>query len=422
MHLRPGLGLGNVRGNFRPAWLLPFGPTLDVEMTASRAFLNGAHYAAEAGVKALFSTFSTPVCNPADADGVLRPQLAGGMHCFGTPAGKALGQLIEEARTNKCTSYNAAPAAIAPTDPTTFNAAAVNAVATGDAAALYGSVADAVELAAAGLSGVVSRVSKIDCAAGSSIANISDGGLNGNTNPHVTSAYTRGGTGLIGLTSSSAGQRTAFTADAHYRRLAYAIAAPINNSRGMRMVDDAGQTIWYCLQQLEEGAFATSPIVTAGAAVTRAASSIVRTLGSEFNASGFSALFSGKVPAYAGIAANLGQLDDGGNNNRIVVQRSAADKLVVLVIVAGATVATLDLGAVAPNDPVKVAFRAAANDYAASLNGAAVVTNAGASVPGGLTSLRLGSNVGGNYWNSYVARAVLWKALLADAQLRQVAA
>lgn len=179
-------------------------------------------------------------------------------------------------RTNKCTNYNANPdsGAVTPGSAAAFNSATTNLTASDSGSgALFGVVDDAAELAAAGLSGICTSglVFKIDNSGGSGAAKIDIGGTVGNTNAHSFSVWARGsGTGDIRL-SAGEGQ-TSLTLGSSYAKTISENATPGGTGRVMIVNAGVGAIVYFILNQLEEGAFATSEIVTEGAAATRNAS------------------------------------------------------------------------------------------------------------------------------------------------------
>lgn len=175
----------------------------------------------------------------------------------GAPRITDRGLLIEEARTNKVTIHNANPVDL------------TGVARSGDAASTLTLVNDAAALAAAGLSGVVTggQVFRLDNSAGVATAFASFSGATGNTNPHRGTVYVRGGTGVLAMAGSGS---SAFPASVGYVRREAAMT-PDTTARTLYLRADAGQVLYIILPVLEEGGFATSPIVTQGAATTRAA-------------------------------------------------------------------------------------------------------------------------------------------------------
>jgi hypothetical protein len=171
------------------------------------------------------------------------------------------GLLIEGARTNKSTNYNAAP-----------NGSLTNVIKFGDAAATLTEVDDSAALAAAGLQNICpsGKVFKLDNTAGVAAAVAWCAGVTGNTNTHTASAYVRGGTGSFAQYSAGGTPYGAWAASSSYVRRVGTFT-PVDASRVCAIVADAGQVVYFILNQLEEGGFVSSPIVVAGASATRAA-------------------------------------------------------------------------------------------------------------------------------------------------------
>lgn len=174
----------------------------------------------------------------------------------------SLGFAIPEGRTNKCTNYNANP-----TDLT-------NVTKSGDAASTLSVVDDTAALLASGLQNICTsgKVYKLDNSAGSTEAFAAIEGTSGNTNAHSFGAFVRGsGGGRVLLSSGGAAAQNYPTLAATYQRVTAANKTPASTGQKMTCSATAGSVIYFILNQLEEGAFATSPIVVAGASATRAA-------------------------------------------------------------------------------------------------------------------------------------------------------
>ena len=169
------------------------------------------------------------------------------------------GLLIEEARTNKCTNYNANP-----TDTT-------NVAKSGDAAATLTVVDDTAALLAAGLQNIVTsgKVYKLDNSAGGSGAIVTITGQVGNTNKHSISIYVRGsGSGFAQLSGGEGSLAITYTSS--YVKRTSANITPGASTRQFQITASAGAVVYFILTQLEEGAFVTSPIVVAGSSAARA--------------------------------------------------------------------------------------------------------------------------------------------------------
>jgi hypothetical protein len=185
----------------------------------------------------------------ADAAGVYAAYAAN------VPAINSAGLAIWEARTNKNTNFNAAP-----TDTSGL------VVASGSASLSI--VDDVAALAAAGLSVGNGKVVRIDNSANGTASIVNFPGAVGNTNPHVATAFVRGGTGTFGINAT--GGRDAFTASAAYVRRT-ALKTPTTGLQLLSIQADAGQVLSVTLNGLSEGAAVTPPIIVAGASATRGA-------------------------------------------------------------------------------------------------------------------------------------------------------
>lgn len=146
----------------------------------------------------------------------------------------------------------------------------------------------------------------------------------------------------------------------------------------------------------------TSYVPTAAAQVTRAADGITL-LTSAFN---FSALVGILVLEAITVGGSgtlvLAQFDDGTSNERIRIERNASNEIHCIVTDGGVAQCDLNLGVVANGTALKVAFAWKLNDFAASLNGAVVVTDVSGTLPT-VTTLRVGSGVTG-HWGSTIKK------------------
>lgn len=184
--------------------------------------------------------------------------------------GNALGLLIEGSVTNKCTHTNCNPSST------------TNMTKGGDAASTLSVVSDVTALASSGLDAICTNgmVYKLDNSGGSTTAYVDIGGTTGNTNPHTFSVWARGTSGTIGtLTRSGTGSSTVnMNGNGAYARYVLANETPSGTTVQLRVRANAGKVVWFILSQLEEMPFATSEIITAGAAATRAADRVTYAL------------------------------------------------------------------------------------------------------------------------------------------------
>lgn len=229
--------------------------------------------------------------------------------------GGRLGYLGESQKVNKCTNFNANP-----TDLTNVSKA-------GDSASTLTVVDDTAALAAAGLSAICSsgRVYKLDNSLGVGSARVVVAGSMSVDTLHSASAYIRGGSGHIGYGNISADATVPFEAEANYRRIKRD-GSTASAGRSLVILANAGQVVYFILNQLEEGGL-SSPIPTTGAQATRQADSMVISDMGWFDPAG--GVFRAKVRAYPGsVTSGNSDLFYVGpqNNNRVGIRlRSTND-------------------------------------------------------------------------------------------------
>jgi hypothetical protein len=171
--------------------------------------------------------------------------------------------------------------------------------------------------------------------------------------------------------------------------------------------------------QVEAAAFASSYIPTTTIAVARTADNCIRTLGSEFSATAGTVVVAGR--ASGGQDASLGQhvwsIDDGTTAERIRLLRVLATDTARLQVTDGAATQALLDATFVNSTAFKHAASWALNDFAASLNGAAVLTDAVGTLPT-TTSLGLGVTVGSaDQMNGHILRFDYWPERKANAFL-----
>lgn len=174
----------------------------------------------------------------------------------GVPRTTDRGLLLEAGSTNRCAVFNANP-----------DGALTGMTRTGAASATLTRMSSPAALAAAGLSEVAtaSYLVRLDNSAGATAAQVTVAGTTGSAVNHTFSAWISGGTGWIGRGGANV---QTFAGASTLRRVVGANIV-VNSGSALNIQADAGQIVDFILPQLEPGAVATSPIVTAGAATAR---------------------------------------------------------------------------------------------------------------------------------------------------------
>lgn len=162
--------------------------------------------------------------------------------------------------------------------------------------------------------------------------------------------------------------------------------------------------------QREVGAFPSSPIPTEASQATRAADAAIVT---NLASMGFKPL-AGTLVAEFTLDATMGtrmvaRFDDGTNNNQIRIATSGGLAF-AQVITGGSLVANLEMGAISAGTH-RIAFTFAENDFAASLNGGAPLTDTSGAIPAGLTRFRIGSGLNNDELYGNVRRLVYYPSI-----------
>jgi hypothetical protein len=137
-------------------------------------------------------------------------------------------------------------------------------------------------------------------------------------------------------------------------------------------------------RQLEQGAFATSQILTTTVAATRAAdSAVINTLSNIGYNSAQGTIFMEFERVGNGLNSGLLAFNDNTANEIIGLRSDAATATTIVydVVDGGVAQAALSLTGGGAGAVRKIAFAYAANDFAASIGGAAVVTDASGTLP-----------------------------------------
>jgi hypothetical protein len=169
----------------------------------------------------------------------------------------------------------------------------------------------------------------------------------------------------------------------------------------------AGPCFYTWQFQAEAGMWASSPIVTTSAQVTRAldlvsipiTTPVVAVYGSGIP----------QAPVLYPFAQRIGEVNDGSNNNRVSITRqSSTGKPAVIDVVGntqffgGTSVTAIPTGAL-----MKAAIVCVAGNQSGAANGVAIATGSTGTVPT-TTQANIGSNINSSSWNGYIERFALW--------------
>lgn len=335
------------------------------------------------------------------ADGVLRTAAINAVRTDYNPANGTLrGLLVEIQGTNKCTNYNLNP------DAGLTNISA--------SAGTLDRVNDAANLPFDGGT-VGGNVFHLNNATGSPVT-ITVTGTTGNTNKHSIRVFARftGTAPTLQLT----GAVGAVACNNAYAETKSDNITPGTTADQWQLVVPNGTEVWFLGNQLEEGPFVTSPIETAGAAVTRAAdnvtSAIVGTLPDEF-----SFVFEGTTAPGLGAQYFL-DLNDGSNNNRISFNRGN-DGSVRLTSRASSVLTMNNLGypgTVSTLSPIKIAVSLSTTGVRMSVNGAAVEAFSGGVAVSAFTKRDIGKLFSAtSQWSGWVKNLTEYPRAMSDAEL-----
>lgn len=171
--------------------------------------------------------------------------------------------------------------------------------------------------------------------------------------------------------------------------------------------------------QLESKSFASSPV----AAAATSTADVATITGSNF--SGAHSATAGTLYAEFDVCTTVAgtrpiiSMDNNSANERFELYASGTD-LKFKVVDGGSTVVDMTIGTIAANTFYKVAVAWAANDFAASLSGAAVVTDTSGTLPT-VDRMRIGANQAGDYLNGHVRRFARWLTRRTNAELQSLA-
>ena len=179
------------------------------------------------------------------------------------------------------------------------------------------------------------------------------------------------------------------------------------------------QTIFAWGAQLEVGAFPTSYIPTTTAALTRSADVCSITGGdftSLYNATEGTILANASTPA-SGDRTVLST--DDNTANEMTRLRTEGTNPFFKVTDGGSDVVAIDAGTVTANTTFKLAAAYEINNFAASINGGAVVADTSGTIPT-VDRMRIGAGQGGNTMCGHIARIQYFRKRLPDAKLQSL--
>ena len=335
---------------------------------------------------------------------------AGALTLFGSgvPRITDKGLLIEGARTNKCTNYNAAP-----------NGSLTNITKSGDAAATLTEVDDTAALATAGLSQICSsgKVFKLDNSAGGSAAYATFEGTTGNTNTHNFSLWARG-SGTMRYGDNGGFASGTITLTSAFVRYSHADAT-VGSGAKMAVEAQAGAIVYFILNQLEEGGFVSSPIPVAGASVTRPAD--VCSIAVSGLAYPLTAFEEFEIPVLGASASQSFFAVNGPTTaNRVLVYNNSTIPR-LYVDSGGVNQANLNAGSISAGVVTRVAARVSTNSMQMAKLGTLGTEDTSCTVPAALTDVLLGQETTSvNQLFGYIKRVAIWPTAFSDANLQGV--
>jgi hypothetical protein len=241
---------------------------------------------------------------------------------------------------------------------------------------------------------------------------------------HVSSFFARRitGTGTVEITQDNGASWTAITLTSAWQRFAIPFATIANPVIGFRLVT-SGDVIAVDVAQCEVGTFATSPIITGAASVTRAAETGTAnlTIGPEFSLlSEFVTV--ARLSAVGSSTNHSTGFNDGGNNGFGLSQRSTVSPTMVQAVTIGGVNTFLTADAMSLGVVQKQIGAYSGGNVASVANGGTVRTATGLTLPA-MTQLRFAS-FGGGGANSitYMRRIVIYPTSLSNSVLQALTA
>jgi len=184
----------------------------------------------------------------------------------------------------------------------------------------------------------------------------------------------------------------------------------------------ASSTVFLWGAQLEAGAFPTSYIPTTTTALTRAADvASVNTLSPWFNSVEGTLYSETQLTRQAAVAGTNTFYISNGSINELKIFYRATGATGASAVDTGVDQANLSpTGVLTANTIAKIAFAYKANDFAASGNGGAAVTDTSGIVPGGMSQVLLGQPNG--ILNGHIRRITYYPRRPSNAELQAITA
>lgn len=312
------------------------------------------------------------------------------------------GLLIEEQRTNKCQNFNLNP-----------DAALTNISAS---AGTLDRVDDSANIPFDGGT-VGGNVFHLNNTTGSAVT-ITVTGTVANTNKHSFRVFARFTgtaptlqlTGAVGAVACANG----------YAETRSDNITPGATTDQWQLVVPNGTEVWFLGNQLEEGAFVTSPIETAGAAVTRAADKVSSAIVGGMPAE-WSVVFEGTTAPGASFQQLAFEWSNGTPNERIRVRRDVGSRnIVVFSAIAGINSINNEVVSAGFPDlsPIKIALAVGVSNARVSINGGSVQTLGGSVNGSALTTRSLGHAFANDkQWDGWIKNLTEYHRALSDAEL-----
>jgi len=184
-------------------------------------------------------------------------------------------------------------------------------------------------------------------------------------------------------------------------------------------VGDESISVWGC--QLEESDIPATYINTFGTSSTRGADEFLLDLSSYSwfnNTEGTIVVDFKRYAEVDNTKTMVIQLDDGDVDNSINIFQSATSKQIVCEVTdTASSQVSITTSTGDSNIRAKVAFAYKANDFAVSVNGAAVSTDTSGTVPTGIVNMRIGYDETGSQLNGIIRTLTYYDTRLDDADL-----